>query len=310
MRVLLWHVHGSWTTSLVQGPHTYLVPVLPGRGPDGLGRATSWNWPGSVEEVTPSQARDAEIDLVILQRKEELDHLALEWTGRRPGVEVPAVYLEHNCPDAPVSEARHAVADRPGVTVVHVTHFNKLFWDCGRSRSVVIEHGIVDPGNRYGGELPRGVFVANEPLRRGRVVGTDLLDGFRRIAAVDTFGMGSQPIGGSDLPQDALHDEMARRRVYLHLTRWTSLGLSLIEAMQLGMPVVALATTEVAEAVAPGAGVVSNDLDRLSQAYRSFVSDPELAACTGRRARSTALERFGLKRFLSDWDVLMEEVTS
>ena len=39
MRVLLWHVHGSWTTSFVQGPHTYLVPVTADRGPDGLGRA-------------------------------------------------------------------------------------------------------------------------------------------------------------------------------------------------------------------------------------------------------------------------------
>ena len=50
---------------------------------------------------------------------------------------------------------------------------------------------------------------------------------------------------------------MARRRVYLHPIRWTSLGLSLLEAMHLGMPVVALATTEVPEAVPPEAGVVS-----------------------------------------------------
>ena len=34
-----------------------------------------------------------------------------------------------------------------------------------------------------------------------------------------------------------MHAELARRRLYLHPIRWTSLGLSLIEAMQLGMPV-------------------------------------------------------------------------
>jgi hypothetical protein len=39
MRVLLWHVHGSWTTAFVQGPHTYLLPLMPGRGPGGRGRA-------------------------------------------------------------------------------------------------------------------------------------------------------------------------------------------------------------------------------------------------------------------------------
>src|ERR671938_804 len=65
-------------------------------------------------------------------------------------------------------------------------------------------------------------------------------------------------------PQHELHGEMARRRAYLHPIRWTSLGLSLLEAMHLGMPVVALGTTEVHEAVPPEAGVVSTRLDVLT----------------------------------------------
>ena len=31
MRVLLWHVHGSWTTAFVSGRHEYLLPVTPDR---------------------------------------------------------------------------------------------------------------------------------------------------------------------------------------------------------------------------------------------------------------------------------------
>jgi len=52
-----------------------------------------------------------------------------------------------------------------------------------------------------------------------------------------------------DLPQARMHHALARRRAYLHPFRWTSLGLSLIEAMQLGMPVLALATTDAATRV-------------------------------------------------------------
>ena len=52
MKVLLWHVHGSWTTAFVQGRHEYLLPVTPDRGPDGLGRARTWDWPASAREVT------------------------------------------------------------------------------------------------------------------------------------------------------------------------------------------------------------------------------------------------------------------
>ena len=61
MRVLAWHVHGSWMTSFVQGPHDHLVPVTPDRGPDGLGRARTYPWPDTVTEVTPEQLRDEPI---------------------------------------------------------------------------------------------------------------------------------------------------------------------------------------------------------------------------------------------------------
>ena len=44
---------------------------------------------------------------------------------------------------------RHPVADRDDLLLVHVTHFNALFWDAGATPTRVIEHGIVDPGARY-----------------------------------------------------------------------------------------------------------------------------------------------------------------
>ncbi|HWC09927.1 MAG TPA: glycosyltransferase [Acidimicrobiales bacterium] len=309
MRILIWHVHGSWTTAFVQGDHEYLVPVLPDRGPDGRGRARTWDWPDSVVEVTAEEAAAAPVDVVILQRPSELGGLAREWLGgREPGRDVPAIYLEHSSPEGPINEMRHPAADRPDLVVVHVTHFNALFWDTGATPTRVIEHGIVDPGYRYTGELARAAVVVNEAARRRRVTGTDLLDRFGAAAPLDLFGMGAAALGGvEDLPQDRLHDEIARRRVYLHPVRWTSLGLSLLEAMHLGMPVVALATTEVPAAVPPEAGVVSNRPDELEAALRRLVTDSEEARLLGKAAREAALARYGLDRFLADWEALLEE---
>jgi glycosyltransferase involved in cell wall biosynthesis len=168
----------------------------------------------------------------------------------------------------------------------------------------VIEHGIVDPGERYGGELRRAVVVINEARRRARVTGTDLLERFEAVAPLDVFG-----IGARDVPHAELHDEMARRRVYLHPIRWTSLGLSLLEAMHLGMPVVALATTEVVEAVPPQAGVVSTRVEVLAEALARLVADPDEARERGRAARAAALARYGLERFHADWDEVLTTVT-
>jgi hypothetical protein len=311
MRVLAWHVHGSWMTAFVHGPHEYLVPVVPDRGPDGRGRARTYPWPDGVREITREEGREAEVDVVVLQRPHELDGLAQEWLGgRRPGRDVPAVYVEHNAPQGRIADMRHPAAGREDVVLVHVTHFNDLFWDADGTPTRVIEHGIVDPGYRYTGELERGAVVINEARRRGRVTGTDLLERLRRAVPLDLFGMDAPAVGGwDDVPQAELHDEMARRRVYLHPIRWTSLGLSLLEAMQLGMPVVALATTEVPEAVPPEAGVVSTRVGVLEQGLRRFLEDPEEATERGRAGRAAALRRYGLERFLSDWNELLEEVS-
>ena len=224
--------------------------------------------------------------------------------------------MEHNAPQGRIAEMRHPVADRDDVDlVVHVTHFNDLFWDCGSTAKRVIEHGIVDPGYRYSGETERAAVVINEAPRRARVTGTDLLARFADGGVpIDLFGMKAGDVTApvhaiDDLPQELLHDELARRRVYLHPIRWTSLGLSLIEAMQLGMPVVALATTEAPDAIPAAAGVVSTRVERLTDAARAFLAEPERAREAGLAARRSALERFGLERFLADWDRVLAEVT-
>jgi hypothetical protein len=308
LNVLVWHVHGSYTTALVHGRHRYLVPVLPNRGPWGGGRAETYEWPDNVVEVTPEQLAREPIDVMILQRPPELEGLAEAWSGgRRPGVDVPALYLEHNAPQGRVNEMRHPAADRPDLTVVHVTHFNRLFWDTGSTPTVVVEHGVVDPGLRYSGELPRLAAAINEPGRRARVVGADLVPYFADAAApVDVFGIATE----NNLPQWRLHEEVPRRRVYLHPYRWTSLGLALIEAMQLGMPVVALATTEVPDAVPAAAGFVSNRLDVLVDGARGLLADAGRAHEMGLAAREHALARYGLERFLRDWDQVLAEAVA
>ncbi|WP_182881500.1 glycosyltransferase [Microbispora sp. H10949] len=316
MKIMVWHVHGSWTTSFVHGGHEYLVPLTPDRGPDGRGRAETYPWPATVREVPHDRLAAEDVDLIVYQRPHEIE-LAREWLGR----DVPGVYVEHNTPAGDVPKTRHPLADRGDIPLVHVTHFNDLFWDSGRAPTHVIEHGVVDPGHLYSGELPRAGVVVNEPIRRWRVAGTDLLPTFATGAPIDVFGMQVRNLPAKlgldgameafeDLPQSAMHAELARRRVYLHPYRWTSLGLSLIEAMMIGMPVVALATTEAVEAVPPEAGVVSTKIPTLLRALDRFANEPELAAQAGKAARSAALARYNLDRFLADWDRLLTSIVA
>jgi hypothetical protein len=149
MNILLWHVHGSWTTAFVQGRHTYLVPVMPGRRPDGRGRARTWDWPTKVVERTPAQLRHDDVDVVVLQRPED-EAFATAWLGRRPGRDVAAVWLEHNAPQGRLADMRHPAADQDDLIVVHVTYTNALFWDCGRTETRVIDALEADVGRITG----------------------------------------------------------------------------------------------------------------------------------------------------------------
>jgi hypothetical protein len=60
--------------------------------------------------------------------------------------------------------------------------------------------------------------------------------------------------------------------------------------------------------VPTAAGVVSNRMDVLTEALRRLVLDHEEATVRGKEARAAALSRYGLGRFLSDWEELLEEV--
>jgi hypothetical protein len=317
MRILLWHVHGGWTDAFVRGRHEYLLPATPDGGPWGLGRAGR-DWPENVRDVAPEDLREEDIDVVVLQRPEELAECE-RLLGRRPGRDIPAVFLEHNTPKGDVPNSLHPLADQQAIPVVHVTHFNRLFWDCGTAPTTVIEHGVVDPGHLYTGELDHLAVVVNEPVRRWRVTGTDLLPEFALAGHLEVFGMGTDELASAtglgsdqltvrgDLPGKLLHAELARCRAYVHPLRWTSLGLALLEAMHLGMPVIALATTEAARAVPPEAGAISTNVDELRREAARLVQEPEEARARGAVARETVLQRHGLAAFLDNWDAVLAE---
>ena len=200
MRILLWHVHGSWTDAFVRGRHEYLLPVLQERGAWGLGRADR-DWPASVREVALAELDAGLVDAVVLQRPEEIAEVA-KALRRRPGTDLPAVYVEHNTPKGDFPFTRHPLADQREIPVVHVTHFNRLAWDSGDAPAVVIEHGIPDPGHLYTGEFPELGVVVNEPVRRGRVTGTDLLPAFAAAAPLQVFGMKTEGLA-ADLGLDS-----------------------------------------------------------------------------------------------------------
>ncbi|WP_028310344.1 glycosyltransferase [Derxia gummosa] len=309
LRILTWHVHGNYLHYLSHAPHDFVVATRPGDPPGHAGLGGHLPWRSNLSAVPEHELADQRFDAVLHQSD-------AHWQARHrvltpAQLRLPQIRLEHDPPPADPTDSVHPAADAATV-IVHVTHFNALAWDNGAAPVRVIEHGVALPeGVRWSGEYPRGIVVVNHLRRRGRRLGADIYLNLRRRIPLDHVGMAAteMPGGLGEIPNPELPAFIARYRFFLNPIRWTSLGLAVVEAMTLGMPIVGLATTELASVIDRDVqGWIDSDETRLAAAGRALIDDPALAARWGAAARELALERFGIGRFAADWDELLREV--
>jgi len=309
-RVLTWHVHGNYMLYLSRARVEFVLPYDPARGPGYGGRGRTFPFGPNVIEIPADAVRGERLDCILFQTRQNRDqdqHDILTPEQRR----LPRIYLQHDPPWAdPVGETHWS--DDPDGLLVHCTPFNALMWDSGRTPSRVIDHGVFVPDDaRYTGELSRGLVVVNHLRRRGRRLGADVFERVRREVPLDLVGMDAESLGGLGevFPPDLPAFE-ARYRFFFNPIRWTSLGLAIIEAMMVGLPVVGLATTELSAVIRNGeSGVIDTDPGKLIGPMRDLIADPGEARRLGENARRYALDRFGIERFARDWERAFADVT-
>lgn len=311
LRILTWHVHGNYLYYLTHTPHDFCLPTgknLPGYA----GRAPGFPWPPNMHEIDADAVRDLSLDCILYQSEMNyrVDQCEILSVSQRM---LPRIFLEHDPPQEHPTNARHSVAGQEDLLLVHVTQFNALMWDSGQTPTKVIEHGVVVPPTvHYTGELPRGLVVVNALRRRGRRLGWDVYERVRAEVPLDLIGMESEAAGGlGEIAHEELPAFMCRYRFLFNPIRYTSLGLAVCEAMSLGVPVIGLATTEMAMTIENGvSGYVSTDIDALIARMHELIRDPAKARQLGEGAKRAAQRRFGIGRFGRDWDATFHEVTS
>lgn len=307
LRVLTWHVHGNYLYYLSQAPHDFVVVTREGvPGYAGLGGALPWG--PNMRAVPHDQLAGETFDCVLFQSREpyeEHQHTLLTDAQRA----LPRLYVEHDPPQGHPTDTVHWFQEPHG-TLVHVTHFNALMWDSGVTPATVIEHGVlVSDDARYTGERPRGVTVVNHLARRGRRLGADVWEAVRKRVALDLVGMDAAASGGlGEIPNPDLPGFLAPYRYFFNPIRYTSMPLSVVEAMHVGLPIVALATTELAGVIVnERQGYIDTRVDRLVEVMRELADDPALAHRWGMAARRLARERYGIDRFAADWDRVLRQ---
>lgn len=309
LKILTWHTHGSYLYYLTQLPHDFYVLSKPDRPAGYGGRSGHIPWGENVHDMPVDAVQQADFDCIIFQddyQYLEDQHLYLTREQRH----LPRVYIEHDPPRDSPTETRHPVQDKD-MLLVHVTPFNALMWDNGETPVRVIEHGvIIPPGIVYSGEKARGLVIVNHITRRGRRLGADIFEQVRKEIPLDLVGMGAEESGGIG---EVLHAGMpafaATYRFVFNPIRYTSMGLAVIESMMAGVPIVGLATTEMATVIKNGvSGYVDTNVDALILRMRALLNDRDKARSLGEGARARAMERFNIGRFIDDWNGALQHL--
>ncbi|AKP90555.1 glycosyltransferase [Achromobacter ruhlandii] len=309
LRILTWHVHGNYLYALGHVPHDFVVPRLPGDRPGYGALGNRIPWGANMAQVPATELQRQHFDCVLYQSRQNLDDARLLLSDAQRAL--PCAYLEHNPPEPHPTDTPHPFRHDRGL-LVHVTPFNAEMWDNGAMPVRVVEHGVPPPDVVYDGSLARGIVVVNHLARRGRRIGRDVFERMRARTPLDLIGMGSASLGGlGEVPNMEVAACLARYRYFFSPVRYASLGLSLVEAMLCGVPVVGFATTELPTVITNGRdGYVDTRLDGLVEVARQLLDEPALARAWGAAGRQTALRRFGMARFVADWlnvfDTLME----
>jgi len=308
LRILTWHVHGNYLYYLSQLPHDITVITRPGNPPGYGALGPGLPWGDNIDAVAHDQLTSREFDCVIFQSRatweDAQDMLSADQQA------LPRIYIEHDPPQQHPTNTLHWFQDTDGM-LVHVTPFNALMWDSGITPARVIEHGVVLPEDvQYQGTDPKGIVVVNHLQKRGRRLGADIFEYARQHVALDLVGMAAEAAGGlGEVPNLELAGFMARYRYFFNPIRYTSMGLAVVEAMMVGLPIVGLATTEMATAVRnEETGYVDTRPERLVEVMQMLAREPDVARRWGQAARSYAQRRFGIGRFIDDWQMLFADM--
>jgi len=307
LKIFTWHIHGSYLYYLSQGNYDIYIPVNAKKTEGYVGRGETFPFGDNVIEVEAGEVRNLDFDVILFQTDENYlqDQYDVLSESQRT---LPRIYVEHDPPWGHPTNAPHPVTD-PEVMLVHVTHFNKLMWDAPGLKIRVIEHGVMPSVVPYQGKLDKGIVVINNLPLRGRLLGLDIFEKVRRQIPLDLVGMGAEEYGIGEVLHPQLPEFIAQYRFFFNPIRYTSLGLAVCEAMMQGMPIVGLATTEMAVTIKNGySGFINTNVDQLVSDMKMLLNEPGKAAEMGQNAQKSAQERFNINRFVSDWENAFREV--
>jgi glycosyltransferase involved in cell wall biosynthesis len=244
-------------------------------------------------------------DLILAQHRFGQIQMAIDINRK---LNIPIICLEHTVPTPNLTEEqRYKMGQLQGDVNVFISNYSARVWNhYGVNRNLnLIEHSVdqevFKPLKNVKKE--KGVLtVANDFKNRDYCLN---YSGWERI----TSGLPFRLVGENNENCESfgepsqLCEAYNSCSVYLNTTTFSTIPMSLLEAMACGCAVVSTATCAIPEVIKNGYnGFISNDERELRKCVEGLLNNPGLRDEIGKNARKTIEERFTEEKFISSWN--------
>lgn len=253
-----------------------------------------------------------DLDLIIAQNP--FEHLSIAKSIAHQ-LDIPVISIWHTLP-APGFDFNQLRANAEMLSDclhVFISDFNKKEWQFAANSGTVIRHGVnTDFWSPSGERKPHALSVVNDWINRDWCCGFSQWKAGIMDQEVPHKVMGDTP--GLSKPSESLEElrgAFQEAQVFVNTSTVSPIPMSLLEAMSCGCGVVSANTCMIPEIISHGFNgylVEPDDVEGLTRYTKELLEDKAKAKRFGHNARNTITERFGISRFVTEWNKTIEHV--
>ena len=310
LNILSFSTHEGWQSQLAKtGHHFYHVPAPEGKMWDTDYRVL----PRNICEIKDEQLGQMDgIDVILSQTMSQAEK------GFKIGRQnnIPVVSMMHTLPpDSITKKAKKEIVKQDLSTYkVFITKEARNTWGYkGSKLPMSIIEQVVDENEfvGYGGRDRRVLTVSNDFVNRAADTGYHLWKRVLEGVDKDAIHIVGKTPGLSQVASsfEELVGFYQNDRVYFNPSTHSTFPMTILEAMSTGMPVVSTVNEALSEFAENGKnGIWSNDPEELKDGIGRLLDNEMLCKKMGNAGREIVVKRFGIKRFIKQWNKIFKEV--